>query len=264
MKKLMSLAAGLVGIAALAVAAATGRGEDAPIGCGQPPEPTTLKVHFARTPGVEDFTGFPAVDLDGSKLSADEVKELRKLIEDAHFFDLKSSPPVSPVVPDPPAGYDLTVEMDGRTNTIWVVDSDVSKSLQPLIHALTLRAKPWLEMVPIKALAEEEQPAIRIDFTKSGGIAGLHFPTTTIDSATLSAVDAQKLAKLIVDVRFFDLPELYPTHGADLFEYTITVELNGKRHTVSYDDEPAELKPLIDWLSSRPVTEVPVGCVIPL
>jgi len=132
MKKLMYLAAGLVGIALLAAA-------------GQarclPEERGYVTVHFHQTPGVGDFSTHLAVDLNGKNLSGAEVKQLRKLIEDASFFDLKSSPPQSPIPPDPSVGYDLTVDMDGRTHTIWVRDSDVSKSLKPLIDWLTAREK---------------------------------------------------------------------------------------------------------------------------
>ena len=259
MKKLLSLAAGLVGVVVLAAA---GRG-----GCLPEQDAGYVKVHFKRTPGVNDFSSHPTVDLDGKNLSVEEAKQLRKLIEDAGFFDLKSTPPQSPVVPDPMSGYDLTVDMDGRTHTVWVADENVGKSLKPLIDLLTARMQ-MIEirnqlMVPLRT-REEEQPAVRVEFTQSGGIAGHIFPTTTIDGATLSAEDARKLVKLIAEVRFFDRPEQYPIHGADLYEYTITVELNGKRHSVSYDDEPAELKPLIDWLSSRPVPEASVGHVTPL
>jgi hypothetical protein len=191
---------------------------------------------------VGDFNTHPAIDLNGTNLSASDMKKLRKLIEDANFFDLKSSPPQSPIPPDPAVGFDLTVDMDGRTNTIWLLDSDVSKSLRPLIDWLTARVKA----------VEEKQPSIHIEFAKSGGIAGLRFPPLMIDSAKLSAEDAHKLAELIAKVRFFDRPELYPAHGADLFCYTITVEMNGKRHSVSYDDVgPAELQPLIGWLATR-------------
>jgi len=171
----------------------------------------------------------------GKNLSAEDVKKLRKLIEDADSFNLQSSPPQSPVPPDPSVGFDLTVDMDGRTNTIWVRDTDVSKSLTPLID--------WLKA--------REKPAIRIEIQKSGGIAGRIFPPTTLESSKLSADDARKLDQLLTDVRFFELPESYPAHGADLFGYTITVEQNGKRHSVSFDDTPEELKPLMDWLAGQ-------------
>ena len=232
------------------------------------PEQTTLKVHFARTPGLSDLLhGSPTVDLDGSNLSAGEVKALRKLIEDAHFFDLKSSPPPAANVElGPIAGYDLTVEMDGRTHAIWVADSDVSKSLQPLIDALTLRAKPWLEYeVPFKALVEEAQPAIRIDFTEGSTLTPSR-RTAKIDSASLSAEDARTLARLIADAHFFDQPEQFPPSEApDGSFYSIAVDMNGKRHTVgvSWEQVPAEMRPLIDWLSSRAVEEGPIGCLAP-
>src|SRR5262249_44962447 len=141
----------------------------------------------------------------------------------------------SPVPPDPSVGYDLTVDMDGRTHTIWVADFSVSKSLKPLID--------WLKA--------REKPALRVEIQKSGGLAGRQFPPTTLESTNLSADDARKLAQLLAEVRFFDRPESYPAHGADLFWYTITVEQNGKRHSVSYDDAPEELKPLLDWLGGR-------------
>ena len=265
MKKLLSLAAGLVGMAVLAIGVGSGRGDGGLVGCGDVPVPVpAFKVHFQRTPGVGDFNLHRPVDLDGKNLSAEEAKQLRKMIEDAHFFDLKSTPPLSPVPPDPLAGYDLSVEMDGRTNSVWLVDGDVSKSLQPLIDWLAIRASQLedfreVHMVPAKAAAEKP-PVIHIEFTQSGGIANLPVPATTIDSTTLSAQDAEKLAKLIADIRFFDLPEQYPTHGTDLFEFTITVEMNGKRHSVSYDEAPAELKPLLEWPVGQESKEVPVGC----
>jgi len=258
MNKLMILAASLVGMAVLAAAGQARCLEG---------EGGYVTVHFHQTPGVGDFSTHPAVDLSGKNLSADDVKKLRQMIEEANFFDLKSSPPQSPVPPDPIVGYDLTVDMDGRSHTIWVRDSDVSKSLKTMIDWLRAREKPIGGRDPIAGPAKpvrDELPAIRVEFMKSGGIAGLHFPPMTIDSTKLSAQDARKLAQLIAEVRFFDRPQLYPAHGADLFVYTITVEQNGKRHSVSYDDAPAELKLLIDWLSSRSFSEEPVGHTMPL
>ncbi|HVS38372.1 MAG TPA: protealysin inhibitor emfourin [Gemmataceae bacterium] len=262
MKKILFLAANLVGAMALAVA---GRA-----GCLPEQDAGYVKVHFHRTPGVPDFNSHPAVDLDGKNMTADEAKALRKRIEDAGFFDLQSSPTPPPNIPDPPAGYDLTVDMDGRTHTIWVVDHDVSKTLKPLIDWLNDRAT-LIELhdklvVPAKA-REEEQPAIRVEFAKSGGIAGLSFPPTVIDGATLSAADAHKLAKLIADARFFEQPERFPaTEIPDGFSYTITVEMNGKRHTihVAEDVVPMELAPLIDWISTMPISEAVVGCMTTL
>jgi hypothetical protein len=211
----------------------------------RPDKVKTLKVHFARTRGVGDFNGFPDVDLDAKRLTAEERHLLRKLIANARFFDLSSSPKPPPYVPDPLAGYDLTVEMDGHKHSIWIVDSDVNKSLRPLIDWLTDRAKK----------------TIQINFTKSGGIAGFHW-TGTINSNNLSAEDARKLRQLIADARFFKLPaENGETHVLDGFGYSITVEMDGKRHTVQVFDDtaPTDLWPLIHWLSDRAILDRPAG-----
>jgi len=232
MNKLMVVAASLVGMALLAAVGQARCLEE---------EGGYVTVHFHQTPGVGDFNNHPAIDLSGKNLSAAEVKQLRKLIDAADFFNLISTPPLSPIPPDPPVGYDLTVDMDGRKHTIWVRDSDVSKSLRPLIDWLSARAKR----------DEDKASAIHMEVAKSGGLAGLRFSPLTIDSTKLSAEEARKLAQLIAEVRFFDRPAFYPAHGADLFVYTITVEQNGKRHSVSFDDTPEELKPLMDWLAGQ-------------
>jgi hypothetical protein len=91
-----------------------------------------LKVRVVRTPGIGDFSR-REVTLDGARLSPVERLRLLVLIEDANFFKLHSSPLPPPHIPDPPAGYEVTVNLDGRQHTIWVVDGDVSKSLRRLI-----------------------------------------------------------------------------------------------------------------------------------
>jgi hypothetical protein len=241
MTKVLFAALGLFGMALLAAAAAPGDSRPGP------ERTEKITVHFSRTRGVGDFDGFPDVNLDATALSAEESRQLRRLIADAHFFELTSSPTPPPHIPDPPAGYDLTVSVDGRTHAIWVTDGDVGPALRPLIDWLTQRAR-------LKATAAVEQP-VRVVFTKSGGIAGRHW-TTTADSSALSAEDARKLRQLIADARFFDLPERFPpTEVRDGFGYSITVEMDGKRHTVDVSEEqvPARLQPLVDWLSARAV-----------
>jgi hypothetical protein len=239
MRVFWSIAA-LVGGVALFGGAATGRvaaGDDA----GK-----ALKVHFARTLGVGDFTGFPDLTSSDKDLSAGQERRLRQLLADAGFFELTSSPPPPPYVPDPPAGYDLRVEMDGRTHSIWVQDGDVGDALKPLIEWLADRAK---------------EESVKVRFTKSGGIAGLLW-SAELDSASLSAEDARELRKRIADAHFFGLPEKPgETHGADLFAYTVTAEMGGKRHTVQVSDDtaPESLRPLLDWLSERAELQRPCG-----
>jgi hypothetical protein len=52
--------------------------------------------------------------------------------------------------------------------------------------------------------------------------------------------------------RFFDLPAVIasPTPGADRFQYKITVEAEGRRHTVEVGEAavPGNLQPLIQRL----------------
>ncbi len=94
---------------------------------------------------------------------------------------------------------------------------------------------------------------IKVRFAKSGGIAGFRFEAR-IDSNDLSADDARQLRKLIDSSRFFELPATFPHSGiCDGFGYTITVEVNGRCHTVTVDDGsvPDRLSPLIEWLSKR-------------
>jgi hypothetical protein len=205
----------------------------------------SLTVSIHRAVGVGDFVGFRDLTVDAKNLTAEEAKELRKLVQDANFFKLASSPPPPQGVPDPPAGYDLKVEMDGKKHAISVTDFDVGESLKPLVDWLTARARK----------------AVTVEFTKSGGEAGRRW-AGTFNSAALKEKDAKQLRKLIADARFFDLPEkLTDTCGRDLFGYTIAVEQDGKQHTVEvYDDTmPDGLRPLIDWLAERAALDRPAG-----
>jgi hypothetical protein len=92
-----------------------------------------IKVRVVRTPGVGDFSGRREFKLDGARLSPEENLRLLLLIAEADFFKLRSSPLPPPHIPDPPAGYEVTVSLDGRQHTIWVVDRDVTRSLRRLI-----------------------------------------------------------------------------------------------------------------------------------
>ncbi|HEV3117950.1 MAG TPA: protealysin inhibitor emfourin [Gemmataceae bacterium] len=210
---------------------------------GVPGRADALKVHFRRTLGVGDFQGFPELTLDAKQLSAHDLRQLQKLVDTARCFELSSSPTPPPHGPDPPAGFDLTVDRGGRRHTIWVTDGDVSPTLRPLVQWLTDRARK----------AAERDELIKIEFTKSGGIAGLH-GTTKVDSSTLPAEEERQLRRLIAAARFFELPsDLLDTRGADRFQYTITIEMGRKRHTVEVCDGavPAALQPLLTWLCER-------------
>ena len=93
---------------------------------------------------------------------------------------------------------------------------------------------------------------MRISFERSGGFAGISM-TTSVDTATLRATEANQLRRLVEAADFFDLPPKItsPTPQYDSFEYNLTVEANGKQHTVMVSESavPENLKPLIAWLT---------------
>ena len=98
------------------------------------PEPGKVTIRVIRTPGVGDFD--VRLDkrwaLDSTNLSVVEHLNLRVLIDSARFFELRSSP-LPLCIPDPPAGYEVTVTLDGRRHSVWVPDFAVTKELRRLI-----------------------------------------------------------------------------------------------------------------------------------
>ena len=82
---------------------------------------------------------------------------------------------------------------------------------------------------------------MRVIFQSEGGIA--HFPglsrPVTIDGDQLPEPAAAELRQLIETARLFDQPAQVgsPARGAaDYRQYTITVEADGRRHTVRLTD----------------------------
>ncbi len=75
---------------------------------------------------------------------------------------------------------------------------------------------------------------MRIQFTRSGGFAGMRL-SGTIDSSALDPKDAQALQNELANAHFFELPaQLSGGSGAerDRYQYEITVEDGAKKHTV--------------------------------
>jgi emfourin len=94
---------------------------------------------------------------------------------------------------------------------------------------------------------------MRIDFERTGGFAGMRL-ATTIDSDALSAEEAEKVREMIDAADFFNLPAVSPgpTKGADRFQYRLTVEAEGGRHTIQFTDAtiPPRLRPLLQWVTN--------------
>ncbi len=81
---------------------------------------------------------------------------------------------------------------------------------------------------------------MRIDFERTGGFAGMRL-ATTIDTSTLPAEQASALQGLVEAAHFFDLPAQIPApaQAADQFHYHVTIEAEGKRHTVDVGETAA-------------------------
>jgi hypothetical protein len=95
---------------------------------------------------------------------------------------------------------------------------------------------------------------MKIYFERSGGITGTHI-TLTIDTKLLPPEEVRKIQNILDDMDFFDLPSKYlpPKQGADLYQYNITVDTEQRKHSVEISSFPipSELRPLIEYLSSK-------------
>ena len=94
---------------------------------------------------------------------------------------------------------------------------------------------------------------MRIHFERTGGFAGMRM-TTTVDTESLSPEEARDLHEMVDAAEFFDLPATIaaPTPGADRFHYKLTVETEGRRHTVDVAEAavPKALRPLLQQLTA--------------
>jgi hypothetical protein len=135
MKKLLSVLAACVIWGLGAPAWAAPRQAEVPFATLVPDLAPRFKITFHRTAGVP---GFRVLDttIDSWNLAFGDRSQLRKLVADVHFFKLKSSVvDISPVIPDPPAVYTITVEVGKERHTVsW---NNGRSDLQPLCAWLT-------------------------------------------------------------------------------------------------------------------------------
>jgi hypothetical protein len=111
-----------------------------------------VKVWLHSTPGVPDFRALD-VAVDSANLFGADALQLRKLLADARFFELKSSVVKEPpFIPDPSAVYTITVDMGGRKHTVsW---NNGRTELQPLLNWLRARARQLEDrLVPLQVPA---------------------------------------------------------------------------------------------------------------
>ncbi len=90
-----------------------------------------------------------------------------------------------------------------------------------------------------------------IHFERTGGFAGMR-TSITLDTGSVSLEEARKLQEMVEAAGFFDLPPEFPVpkRGADYFQYKLTVESEGRKHTVEVSEPaiPAALRPLLQSL----------------
>ncbi len=91
-----------------------------------------------------------------------------------------------------------------------------------------------------------------IQFERRGGFAGIR-KDTKLNTDFIPPDEAQELLELIEKADFFNLQEKFPVpkRGADHFQYRLTIEKEGKKHTIEVSDPavPVALKPLLQFLS---------------
>jgi len=94
---------------------------------------------------------------------------------------------------------------------------------------------------------------MRIHFERTGGFAGMRM-TATVNTESLSSEEARDLQEMVEAAGFFDLPAVIttPTPGADRFYYKLTVEAEGRQHTVEMGEAavPEALRPLLQRLTA--------------
>jgi hypothetical protein len=99
---------------------------------------------------------------------------------------------------------------------------------------------------------------MKITITRSGGFAGISKSFSADDNA-LNETDSKKMKELIQNSNFFEMPSKssVPQRGgaADLIVYRITVEEDGKSHTIERTESTIDpsLKSLVKLLESKQV-----------
>jgi hypothetical protein len=93
---------------------------------------------------------------------------------------------------------------------------------------------------------------MRVLFERRGGLAGTKLDLS-LDADLLPAQDALRLKSLLEDSRFFELPGKLAPRGTqpDRFTYRVTVESEKGIRIVEAAESavPAEMRPLLDWLT---------------
>ncbi|MGB8702966.1 MAG: protealysin inhibitor emfourin [Thermosynechococcaceae cyanobacterium] len=121
---------------------------------------------------------------------------------------------------------------------------------------LSLPLSIWLMACTIPSnVHQPTSPAMQgnpmhISLKRTGGFTGVPL-TVSVDTATLSPAESAQLQQMVETADFFQLPSTFSaTPQPDRFQYQITIEEPGHRHSVTVGETavPPNLKPLINWL----------------
>ena len=95
----------------------------------------------------------------------------------------------------------------------------------------------------------------RIELVRSGGVAGVT-RRWSLDSKDLSAGEAAEVERLLAVLNDVPAQPSPPGRGADRFQYELRVTRGGPTGSVTLREGaiPAEIRPLIDRLTSPPRT----------
>lgn len=95
-----------------------------------------------------------------------------------------------------------------------------------------------------------EEKSMRITVQRTGGFTAIPI-TKTVDVTAMPTNEATQLRQMVEAADFFDLPaEIPSTSQPDRFVYQISVEQEGKRHSVTVGETAMgpDMKSLVDLL----------------
>jgi hypothetical protein len=96
-----------------------------------------MKVYLEKSGG---FAGMvTSTSVDSQLLPPNEAKEIQRLIENSHFFELPSQPPQSSKTTKGAADYftyKITVQNDQKEHTVQFNDINMQTKIKPLIDFL--------------------------------------------------------------------------------------------------------------------------------
>jgi hypothetical protein len=96
-----------------------------------------MNIRFERSGGI---TGMRiTADIDTADLSADDVKVIQKLVEDADFFNLPTK--IESAYGAEQFQYLIRIEADDQQHTVEASEGALPESLRPLVRKLTVLAR---------------------------------------------------------------------------------------------------------------------------